>query len=292
VTGYTIPGETRRPYALVGPLSLGQAAWLGGAGVVVWHLVAIPMPMVVRVAAASAAASVALALAFLRWPAGDAGEPATVWAVRGARFLLSPRRATLRRGLPALEMVREVRAGAARVGDALVRVLEVAAAPFELKDSAEREAFLAGYRAFLHALPGPVQIVSVSERLRLDAYVGQLREAARERGGRIGEQMAAHARFLEGLIHARHIMTRRHYVVLRRPCREGAGRIEDALHQLGVDEAAVAAALQRLGLASRPLDDLDLANLIRASYLGAAAPLPAAPSAFATLASVGGQRGR
>ena len=287
MTGYTIPGDTRRPYALIGPLSLGQAAWLGGGGVLVWHLLTTAMPMVVRVAAASGVGGLALALALLRWPAGETGEPATVWAARGVRFLLSPRRATLRRGLAALDVVHEVRSGTARVGDGLVRVLEVAAAPFEMRDAAEREAFLAGYRAFLHALPGPVEIVSISERLRLDGYVGRLRESASQHGGAMAEQMAAHARFLEGMIQARHIMTRRHYVVLRRPCRDGASRYEEALRQLGADEAAVAGALQRMGLASRPLGEHELTNLVRAALLGGTAPLPAAPTAFASLATVG-----
>ncbi len=291
MSGYTIPGETRRPYALVGPLSLAQAGWLAGGGLLAWRVVASSMALAARVAAASAIAGVVLMLAFMRWPAGDAGEPITTWVVRGVRFLLSPRTATVRRGLVALDVVRDVRAGTARVGDGLVRVIEVAAAPFELKDGAEREAFLAGYRAFLHALPGPVQIVSVSERLRLDGYVSRLRAGATERGGRMGEQMAAHARFLEGLIQSRHIMTRRHYVVLRRPCRDGAARSSEALRQLGADEAAVAGALQRMGLASRPLEERELADLIRAAFHGGQASLPAAPAELATLVTVG-DRGR
>ena len=284
MSGFTIPGETRRPYALVGPFNLGQAAWLGGAGFAVWHLLRSPLPMPVRVVAAAAVGAAGLALAYLRWPAGDAGEPAAVWAVRLVRFLVSPRRLTLRRDVAGLLLVRDVRAGTARVGDGLVRVLEVSAAPFELKDAAEREAFLAGYRAFLNALPGPVQIVSISERLRLDGYVGRLRAAAAQRGGLVGDQMLAHARFLDGLIQSRHIMSRRHYVVLRRSCGDGTGRIQDTLRQLGADEALVVGALQRMGLSGRALGDLDLTNLIHAAYTGAGSTLPAPLTAFASVA--------
>jgi hypothetical protein len=288
VSGYTIPGETRRPYTLVGRLSLGQAAWLGGAGVVVWRVLNAPWPTPARIIVAAAAAGGSLALTCVRWPVGETGEPAAVWIRRAVRFLASPRRMTVRRAVPLMRTLREIRAGTVRDGAGLLRILEVSATPFELRDPAEREALLAGYRGFLQALPGPVEIVSISERLRLDGYLARLKADALERGGRIGEQMAAHARFLEGLIHARHIMTRRHYVVLRRPCRDGSVRLQEALRQLGADEAAVSAALQGMGLTAHPLGDAELANLMRAAYLGQWAPLPAAPAAFATLVALGG----
>jgi hypothetical protein len=287
MSGYTIPGETRRPYALVGPLRLGQAAWLGAAAFGAWHLARLPLPVGLRFALASAVGCLGLALAFLRWPPGDGGEPATLWAVRALRFLGSTRRTTLRQGGRLLPTVQEVRSGTARVGDGLVRVLEVSAAPFELKDASEREAFLAGYRSFLNVLPGPAQIVSVSEQLKLEDYVARLRAGSTERGGCLGELMAAHARFLEGLIQSRHIMTRRHYLVLRRSCREGAGDRDEVLRRLGADEAVAIGALQRMGLGSRTLGDAELAGLVRTGFRGVSAPLPAPPAAFATLATVG-----
>jgi hypothetical protein len=287
VNGYTIPGDTQRPYALIGPLSLEQAGLLAAGALAAWRLLRADLAPAAAAALLLPLGAVTLGLAFGRWPLATSGEPLRAWLARGLRYLRRPRRLTLRSGVERLCPAVEVRAAAVRLRGGAVRVLEVAAAPFELADPGEREAVLAGYRAFLHALPGPVEIVSVCERLRLDDRVRRLRAAAAGRSDAIGAQMAAYADFVERLLGSRHIVTRRHYLVLARPCGEGAAAFAEALRRLGADEAALVTALQRMGLASRTLDDDGLVRLLGGACSGRAASLPAPAPEFLTYAVTG-----
>lgn len=283
---YTIPAETRRLYALVGPLSFLQSLLLGGAGLMVWRLGNGSLPLPLRAALMATTAVAGVLLTFGRWPLGEAGEPLGVWAARILRYLRQPRRWTVCSRVEGPLPVQAIRSATIRVPGAAVRILEVGATPFELRDAAEREAVLAGYRAFLNLLPGPVQIVTVCERLRLDGFLDGLRGRADGRHGLMRRQIQAHVRFVERLLAARHILTRRHYVVLRRPRAEGAAAWETAVKQLGQDEAVIASALQQMGLSSRPLTNAELARLLRSAFVGRPEPLPAEPEEFTAFAVV------
>jgi conjugal transfer ATP-binding protein TraC len=233
---YTLPSETRREYGLVGPFSAVQALQLTVAGVLAWRVWHAPWPVQLRAALTGCLAAAGLGAALGRWR----GDGVGTWLLRACRHLASPRRAS---GDAAarwcgVESVRGMLVGLR--GGAWLRLVEVGALDFDLKDPAEQEAVLALYRGFLNSLDFPIQVVACTEPARAVSRPA--------RDDTLAPLAAAYDRLQAEMAGSRRVLDRRHYVALR--C---SGEPDDAERRLAERVAAVRRGLERMGLVVRDL---------------------------------------
>jgi hypothetical protein len=166
-------------------------------------------------------------------------------------------------------------------------VIEAQSVNFALKSETEREAIMAGYRAFLNSLSYPIQVVVRVLPTDVEGYLTGLRERL---GGGTSEALRRlaldHESFVRKLARDRTLLERRFYAVvpaslegtlapggIRWPWQQRSlnahQNLEAAARQLGHRCQEVAQGLGAFGVATRRLGTEELVELW-CSYLGAA----------------------
>ena len=161
-------------------------------------------------------------------------------------------------------------------------VLEVAGVPFGLKSDAEQEAILASFAGFLNSLSFPIQMLVRVLPLDIDGYLARLEYRARhELPERLAELALDHVAFVRRLARLRTLLERHFYIVV--PAQDqaagGCGRwlffrrrrdaelqSKAATKQLTFRCEEMARQLGRCGLTVRRMENLELAELLYASY--------------------------
>jgi hypothetical protein len=190
--------------------------------------------------------------------------------------------------------VQSVRLGLEAIRDGVVglvggdyrAVLEVSGTASPFDDDLRLEAVLAGFATFLNGLSYPVQILVRASPVDLSRYVANLEERGRERlAGQLAALAHDHAAFVQGLARQRTLLERRFYLVVPAESlasRSWASRFshgrdardrdreeprrDAARHQLSFRCDDLTRQLGRCGLATRRLDDLELAQLYLACW--------------------------
>ena len=143
-------------------------------------------------------------------------------------------------------------------------VLDVSAVNFELKSEAEQDALIATYQSFLNSLPTNLQILVRVRELDMDKYLSDFEERSSSEHNEIYRNQAnQYVKFVSKLVTTNKILTRHFYVVVPQS-RESDFSVAKAQLSLNVD--IVAKGLQRMGMHSKRLNNLELLELFYSFY--------------------------
>ncbi|MDA8064878.1 MAG: hypothetical protein M0Z27_06945 [Thermaerobacter sp.] len=256
-----IPADTRARWALIGPLNLHQILALGTGGLLAWMAWKTGLPESWRGAFVAGFLLAGAGVAFGRFE----GENVPHWVRAAVGFWLRRRR------LPHGETGRlldlqELRDGVLFTGNrGAVLVLRVSSLNLDLCTLEEKERILHGYGEFLNALSFPVQVVTVTQALHMDAYLQGLRDCEQQEDRRLGESAGAYRRFVERLLAEQSLFTRCHYLCAPwyPPAAASfpgtaAGLHEAALQQLRLRRRSLEEGLSNLGLKAQVLTEQEL----------------------------------
>ena len=189
--------------------------------------------------------------------------------------------------------------GAVRLKDnSWVLLLAVGTRNYRLLSPAEQDAVLSSYWGFLNGLDGSVQVVTITDLVRLDDYFEGLSRARKEsRNKNLGPYIEIMANYVHGSIMESEVRANRHYIVVRHSEEEKSGLqrlgerlfrpkdAEDLDDGRPVDQggpprvlfnrsAGIAEGLKRVGLRAEVLRDHHVVELLRKAYGGHDFDLP------------------
>jgi hypothetical protein len=160
--------------------------------------------------------------------------------------------------------------------DRFSAVLEAVPINFGLRSEAEQDRLVNAYTAFLNGLNFPVEILVRSDYLRLDDYLGEIKQHEEDIEAHLRPSLSDYIEFLEETAHVDHLVRRRFYLILSwegldsrmRPLRRGEVLWEEAEAELDRRREIVATGLRPLGVRVKPLQREDLFRFIYASLGG------------------------
>lgn len=198
----------------------------------------------------------------------------------------APKRPTTQRYLD----VSEVRDDVIVMKDGTLRAaVLVSSINFALKSEDEQQAIVQGYMQFLNGLEFPLQVVIQSRKMRIDEYIGRMRQAERDlQNELLRTQMNDYIQFVQDLVAGGEIMSKRFYVVVQydpatdkkkgfwtrarevlSPARRvqlGETQFQERVHKLEQTLSHVAGGLNSMGLSSARLDTQGLIELLYNAY--------------------------
>lgn len=175
----------------------------------------------------------------------------------------------LKRKVPARSQIniKEVKDGVLILpGNKYRMVLETSAVNFELKSEEEQDQIIDTFQNFLNSLPCPVQILIRTREIDIDGYLQDfLMHNNHETEKVYKDQLTEYTRFVKKLVSGNKILTRKFYIVI--PNTEATGK-DFALvkEQLTLNREIVAKALEKLGMKTRALGNLEILDLFYSFY--------------------------
>lgn len=142
-------------------------------------------------------------------------------------------------------------------------VIEVSPVNFELKSEEEQDALIDTYESFLDSLPCPLEIVVRIRELDMDKYLTDIQgllEGEKEQIYR--DQIENYTEFVQSLVSDNKILSRHFYVVLPYTTRD----FDTAKEQLSLNADMVSKGLNRLGMRTRQLTNIELLDLFHTFY--------------------------
>lgn len=166
--------------------------------------------------------------------------------------------------------------------DRFSAVLEAVPINFGLRSVHEQDRLTRAYTTFLNGLSFPVEILVRSDYLRIDDYLGELKEHEEEIEPHLRPSLGDYIEFLRETASLQHLVRRRFFIVLSwqgadsrsRPLRRGEFLWDEAEMELERRRDVVAQGLKPLGIRLKVLERQDLFRFIYAS-LGGGQELPA-----------------
>jgi len=143
-------------------------------------------------------------------------------------------------------------------------VARVSTINFYLKSDEEKEAILAGFRAFIDSIPYPIQILIQSRKLDISSYLANLREKFAERGEEAKEIAGSELSFVKQLVEKNKILQKFFYIVI--PFK---GEAEEAERELNLRFQLSAKALEKCGLKVHRIEGEEIVDLLTEANNGA-----------------------
>jgi len=146
-------------------------------------------------------------------------------------------------------------------------ILETSAINFELKSEEEQDQIIDTFQNFLNSLPCPVQILIRTREIDIDGYLQDfLMHNNHETEKVYKDQLTEYTRFVKKLVSGNKILTRKFYIII--PNAEDKGRQDFTLvkEQLTLSREIVAKALEKLGMKTRTLGNLEILDLFYSFY--------------------------
>lgn len=176
----------------------------------------------------------------------------------------------LKRKVPARSQIniKEVRDGVLILpGNKYRMILETSAINFELKSEEEQDQIIDTFQNFLNSLPCPVQILIRTREIDIDGYLQDfLTHNNHETEKVYKDQLTEYTGFVKRLVSGNKILTRKFYIII--PNAEDKGKEDFALvkEQLMLSREIVAKALEKLGMKTRTLGNLEILDLFYSFY--------------------------
>lgn len=176
----------------------------------------------------------------------------------------------LKRKAPARSQIniKEVKDGVLVLpGNKCRMILETSAINFELKSEEEQDQIIDTFQNFLNSLPCPVQILIRTREIDIDGYLQDfLMHNNHETEKVYKDQLTEYTRFVKKLVSGNKILTRKFYIII--PNAEDKGRQDFTLvkEQLTLSREIVAKALEKLGMKTRTLGNLEILDLFYSFY--------------------------
>jgi hypothetical protein len=145
-------------------------------------------------------------------------------------------------------------------------ILEASAVNFELKSEEEQDQITDTFQNFLNALPCPVQILIRTREVDIDGYLEDfMAHNNHEKDEVYKVQLKEYGQFIKKMVSGNKILTRKFYLVLSN---EEANNHDFSLvkEQLRLSQDIVSKCLERLGMKTRQLGNLEVLNLFYSFY--------------------------
>jgi hypothetical protein len=146
-------------------------------------------------------------------------------------------------------------------------ILETSAVNFELKSEDEQDQIIDTFQNFLNSLPCPVQIIVRTREIDIDGYLQDfITHNNHETEQVYKDQLHEYTKFVKKLVTGNKILTRKFYLVIPYQAVDGKYDFSLIKEQLSLNREIVAKALEKLGMKTRALGNLEILDLFYSFY--------------------------
>jgi hypothetical protein len=146
-------------------------------------------------------------------------------------------------------------------------VLETSAINFELKSEDEQDQIIDTFQNFLNSLPCPVQILIRTREVDIDGYLEDFMNTNNHETDKIYKaQLEEYGQFIKKLVAGNKILSRKFYLVVSIPESGHKHDFSIIKEQLKLNQDIVVKGLDRLGMKTRPLGNIEVLDLFYSFY--------------------------
>jgi hypothetical protein len=146
-------------------------------------------------------------------------------------------------------------------------IVETSAVNFELKSEEEQDQIIDMFQNFLNSLPCPVQILIRTREVDIDGYLEEfMQHKSQEKEVVYKEQIDEYALFIKKLISGNKILSRKFFIVIPYTSENGKHDFSLIKEQLQVSVDIISKGLERMGMKTRTLGNLETLDLFYSFY--------------------------
>lgn len=146
-------------------------------------------------------------------------------------------------------------------------ILESSAVNFELKSEDEQDVLIDNFQNFLNSLPTPVQIVIRIREVDIDGYLESfMKQNNHETEQVYKDQLTNYSEFIKKLVSGNKILSRRFYIIIPYEPEDGKHDFQLIREQIQLNQDIVTKGLERLGMKTRDLGNLEILELFYSFY--------------------------
>lgn len=146
-------------------------------------------------------------------------------------------------------------------------ILESSSINFELKSEDEQDALIDNYQNFLNSLPSPLQILIRVREVDIDRYLEEFsKNLSGETEKVYQEQIKNYCEFIQNLVSGNKILSRKFYIVVPYKPSDKSTDFSMIKEQILLNQDIVSKGLEKLGMKTRPLNNLELLELFYKFY--------------------------
>lgn len=145
-------------------------------------------------------------------------------------------------------------------------ILETSAINFELKSEEEQDQIIDTFQTFLNSLPCQVQIIIRTREVDIDGYLEDFMNTNNHETNQVyKQQLEQYGLFIKKLVSGNKILSRRFFLVVSA---DGGNKHDFAIikEQLKLNQDIVVKGLDRLGMKTRALGNLEVLDLFYSFY--------------------------
>jgi len=145
-------------------------------------------------------------------------------------------------------------------------ILETSAINFELKSEEEQDQIIDTFQTFLNSLPCQVQIIIRTREVDIDGYLEDFMNTNNHETNEVyKQQLEQYGLFIKKLVSGNKILSRRFFLVVSA---DGGNKHDFAIikEQLKLNQDIVVKGLDRLGMKTRALGNLEVLDLFYSFY--------------------------
>lgn len=145
-------------------------------------------------------------------------------------------------------------------------ILETSAVNFELKSEEEQDQIIDTFQNFLNGLPCSVQILIRTRELDIDSYLEDFMAHNNHETNEVYKtHLKEYGQFIKKLVSGNKILTRKFYIVISNS-EESSKDFSVVKEQLRLNQDIVTKGLERLGMKTRQLGNLEILDLFCSFY--------------------------
>lgn len=146
-------------------------------------------------------------------------------------------------------------------------VIETSAVNFELKSEEEQDQIIDMFQNFLNSLPCPIQILIRTREVDIDRYLEEfMQQKSQEKEAVYKEQLEEYTVFIKKLISGNKILSRKFYIIIPSISKNNEHDFALIKEQLQVSVDVISKGLEKLGMKTRILGNLEILDLFYSFY--------------------------
>ena len=146
-------------------------------------------------------------------------------------------------------------------------VLESSSINFELKSEDEQDSLIDNYQNFLNSLPTTLQILIRVREVDIDRYLEEFSKNLSGENEKVyQEQIKNYCEFIQNLVSGNKILSRKFYIVIPYKPTDKSTDFSMVKEQILLNQDIVSKGLEKLGMKTRPLNNLELLELFFRFY--------------------------
>ncbi len=145
-------------------------------------------------------------------------------------------------------------------------ILETSAVNFELKSEEEQDQIIDIFQNFLNSLPCPIQILIRTREVDIDSYLYDIMQNNEEHEHAYTELLQDYAVFIKKLVSGNKILSRKFFIVISHTHEDSSQDFSLIKEQLYLSRDIVSKGLEKLGMKTRILGNLEILDLFYSFY--------------------------